>query len=162
MTAEPAVVIPLQIDDEEGDDVSVRPQLRKVNTSGYLQSMKSSMNTSDPNLGAAHHHHHHLQHHAQPGQMLRRTSAAILQRGPATISANDGDEHSEMSFSYLHSPASSRPSPRRKINMTSPTAARFNYGVSASPGSRLAGTMPSPTQSPSSRLTIPNGLPLSP
>jgi hypothetical protein len=46
--------------------------------------------------------------------------------------------------------------------MTSPVAPRFNYGVSASPGSRFAGTMPSPTQSPSSRLTIPNGQPLSP
>lgn len=150
MTAEPAVVIPLHIDDEEGDHVSVHPQSRKT-----------SMNTSGLSQGAAPHHHYHLQHHAQPGQMLRRTTSA-MQRGPGTTSAYNGDEHSEMSFSYLHSPVSPRASPRKKINVTSPVAARVNYCVPASPGSRVAGAMPSPTQSQSSRLTIPNGLPLSP
>jgi hypothetical protein len=127
----------------------------------HSQSRKTSMNTSGFSQGAAHHHHYHLQYHAQPGQMLRRTTSA-MQRGPVTTSAYNGDEHSEMSFSYLHSPASPRASPRRKIDMTSPVAARFNHGVPASPGSRFAGAMPSPTQSQSSRLTIPNGLPLSP
>jgi hypothetical protein len=163
MTAEPAVVIPLQIDDEEGDHVSVNPQSRK-----------SSMNTSGPNQGAVHHHHHpnegaahphqhHAQHHAQPGQMLRRTTSAKVQQ--VTTTSCNGDEHSQKSFSYLHSPrASPRASPRRKIAMTSPTvSARFNYGESTSPGlARFTGVMPSPTKSQSSRLIIPNGLPQSP
>jgi hypothetical protein len=152
MTAEPAVVIPLQIDDDDGDHASVHPQSRK-----------SSMNTSGPNQGVAQHHHHNLQHHAQPGQMLRRTSAAIPRRGSVTSSPYTGDEHTELSFSYLHSPkVSPRSSPRRTIDMPSPLVSpRFNYGTT--PGSaRFAGVMPSPTQSQSSRLTIPNGLPQSP
>jgi hypothetical protein len=150
MTAEPAAVIPLHAEEEEGDHVSVRPQ-----------STKSFMNTSGLNQGAAHQHHQHLQHHAQPGKMLRRTSANFLQRGPVTPSSCNGDEQNEMSFSYLHSPTASPRSPRRKIDMTSPhVSAHLNYGVSRSPGSaRFARATPSPRQS---LLTTPNGLPVSP
>jgi hypothetical protein len=153
MTSEPAVVTPLELDVEEGDHVSVHPQSRK-----------SSINTSGPNQGAAHHHHPNLHQHAQPGQMLRRTNPAILKRGPVATSSYTGDEHSVMSFSYLQSPISPRASSRRKIDMPPPlVSTRCNYGASTPPGSaRFAGTMPSPTQSQSSRLTIPNGLPQSP